>query len=272
MDYSFIKAIPVQEDFLYRFSICTLVSDKAEYNEMINSFLHAGFTTDICEYLYIDNTITNAFEAYAGLNRFLRTAKGRYIILCHQDILLDDHKVATLDNIITEMDQIDDRWGILGNAGGLNIKYRVMNITQGTGKQYMEKGLPAKTMTVDENFILVKNEANLALSSDLEGFHLYGADMCFIAEALGYNAYIIDFNITHKSSGNADQSFYKLKHDLLRKYRKAFKGRFVSTTITRFYLSGNNLKSIVYNSTLILFIARQYYKFFRKKDFYRVKK
>jgi hypothetical protein len=256
------------EEFVYRYSICTLMTNKKEYAEMRDSFKAAGFSDDICEYLYIDNEIGNTYDAYAGINRFLRAAKGQYIILCHQDILLYQDRIDVLDRRINEMDHIDPKWGILANAGGVNLKYVAMHVTQNNGNLLIEKLLPLKLSTVDENFILVKNNANLALSSDLSGFHMYGTDICLIAKILGYNAYVIDFRLLHKSDGNADQSFYRLKKELKKKYLKAFTPHFISTTITRFYISGNTFGYYVFNSGFFMFLARQYYKFFKPKKLY----
>src|SRR4051812_13950206 len=103
----------------YRYSICTLVTDLEEYGQMVDSFIAAGFSRDFCEYRYIDNTATNSFDAYDGYNIFLQNAQGQYIILCHQDILLEFDKVEHLDQRIAEMDQRDKDWGILSNAGGV---------------------------------------------------------------------------------------------------------------------------------------------------------
>ncbi len=258
----------VQTTYMYEFSICTLVTKKEEYAEMIVSFLGCGFTYDNCEYLYIDNTGGGQYDAFSGLNLFLQRAQGKYIILCHQDILLHDHTRADLSQRIQQLDSIDPQWGILGNAGGINLKWVAMHVTQKSGKRLKEALLPLKTMTVDENFMLVKNDANLAFSSNLNGFHMYGTDICLIADVLGYSAYVVDFNLTHKSDGNADESFYSLKRALIKKYHKAFKSRFISTTITRFYISGSYLGDILGNSPIILFFVRQYYKFFKGKRKY----
>ena len=55
---------------------------------MVESFRTAGFTAGDTEFLYVDNSDQNALDAFAAYNLFLRVAKGRYIILCHQDIIL----------------------------------------------------------------------------------------------------------------------------------------------------------------------------------------
>lgn len=254
--------------YSYEFSICTLVTKKEEYGEMVTSFVNYGFAYDSCEYLYIDNSQGCQHDAFSGLNLFLQRAQGKYIILCHQDILLHDHNRADLSQRIRQLDSIDPKWGILGNAGGINLKWVATHVTQKSGKRLKEELLPLKTMTVDENFMLVKNDANLAFSSNLAGFHMYGTDICLIADVLGYSAYVIDFNLLHKSDGNADESFYSLKRALIKKYQKAFQSRFISTTITRFYISGSYWGNLLGNSSIILFFARQYYKFFKGKRKY----
>jgi hypothetical protein len=59
-----------------RYSICTFVTLRSQYDEMIESFVSHGFAYDDCEYLYIDNSEKNHYEAYAGINKFLTIAKG----------------------------------------------------------------------------------------------------------------------------------------------------------------------------------------------------
>jgi glycosyltransferase involved in cell wall biosynthesis len=259
-----------EDIFEFEFSICTLVTDTAEYAEMCESFFKSGFTENISEYIYIDNSKSNTFGAYAGLNRFLREAKGKYIILCHQDILLHRHNIVDLRARIEEISNADPTWAVLGNAGSINIKYRAVHIIQGSGKETHEQYLPIRTATLDENFIIVKRNANLALSSDIEGFHFYGTDICLIADVLGYSSYVIDFKLLHKSDGNADEKFYLLKRKLISKYGRAFRSRFIGTTITRFYISGNSLLNKLFNTRVVLFLARQYYKIFKTKRLYYV--
>lgn len=53
-----------QAIYTYQFTICTLVTRKTEYEEMLQSFLAKGFDTQTCEYLYIDNSEQSTFDAY----------------------------------------------------------------------------------------------------------------------------------------------------------------------------------------------------------------
>jgi hypothetical protein len=232
-----------------------------EYREMISSCLEAGFGQADCEYLYIDNSAGNKYEAYEGLNKFLSSAKGKYIILCHQDILMNHDKRAKLEQCIEEMENKFPDWALLGNAGGVRIKWIASNIEDDLGKISHEKNLPLEVKSLDENFILIKKDANLGLSHDLRGYHFYGTDLCLIAGILGYKAYVIDFLLTHKSSGNPGKEFYRLKHDFIKKYKRALGGKFIQTTITKVFIGGSFFKSIIYNSRPAFKLAAIYQKF-----------
>jgi hypothetical protein len=97
---------------------------------------------------------------------------------------------------------------------------------------------------------------------------MYGTDICLMADILGYTSYVIDFNLTHKSNGNADANFFKSRKEFIKKYDHALRSRFMATTITRFYISGNWFTALVYNLQPVKFLVRQYYKaFFHKKRY-----
>jgi len=244
----------------YRFSICTLVTNKEEYTQMVNSFIAAGFTTADCEFRYIDNSTENNFDAYGGLNQFLLNAHGDYVILCHQDILLDFDKRAELEQQIAEMHKIDNNWGILSNAGGLeNDLYQraAINVAYPDGFHQIVGVLPAKVASVDENFIVVKRSANLALSGNLSGFHLYGTDLCLVAELLGFSAYVINFKVIHKSYGTPNESYYALLKQLIDKYVKFMRSRHILTTIADFYLSPSGMRTTLFETKLFKKVARK---------------
>ena len=228
-----------------RFSICTLVTDHSEYAAMVGSFRAGGFDGSDCEYLYLDNSLENAFDAFAGGNIFLREASGDFIILCHQDLLLLDDDRTTLETRLAELDTVDSDWALCGNAGGTKRGELALRITDPHGIDQTRGALPARALTLDENFIVVRRDANLALSHDLSGFHLYGADLCIIADVLGRSAWVIDFHLRHKSPGRVDASFVHLQDALKSKYRRAFRARWIQTTCTTFMLRGGALESLL---------------------------
>ena len=146
------------------YSICSLVTDMGEYQEMLDSFVRAGFGHGDCEYLYIDNSAGNKDDAYAGYNKFLNTARGRRIILCHQDILLNFDRREDLERRMAELEALDPAWAVLGNAGGGGMGTAAGRITHPDGEWNSGTPTPFRALSLDENFILVKREANLALS------------------------------------------------------------------------------------------------------------
>jgi len=229
----------------FKFSICTLVTRAGEYTEMLESFVRAGFAPEDCEYLFISNIEGNERDAYEGYNLFLQTARGEYIILCHQDILLNFDRREVLEKRIRELNELDPTWALLGNAGiGRRFGQPVVSIRisypDGDGTIGV---FPIKAQSLDENFIVVRREANLCVSHNLAGYHFYGTDMCRIAKVLGRTAYVVDFHLLHKSRGKFDDQFFRDREQFVKKYQKALRGGRVYTTTGPIYLSGNTLAS-----------------------------
>ncbi|MGV3684047.1 MAG: hypothetical protein ACO1NS_00380 [Daejeonella sp.] len=248
------------ENFKFRFSICTLVTKPAEYTGMVESFVKAGFTEMDCQYLYADNSDGNEFEAFGSINRFLRESQGEFVIICHQDVLITIDDRRQLEDQITLVSSLDPDWAVLGNAG-VNNMYNISMVITHYDKQSHRSGLlPSKVQSLDENFLLIKASANLAVAGDLEGFHLYGTDICLIAECLGYSAFAIDFHIVHNGRGIMDKSFYNLSEKLSLKYSSFFRSRYIRSTMTSFYVTSNQLMSLLMNIRIVKGLARQYYK------------
>lgn len=239
-----------------RYSICTIVTRPDQYQEMLSSFVRRGFCEPECEFLYIDNTDCNTFDAFLGYNLFLNVARGEYIILCHQDIVLLDDGRATLDAILTDLTKLDCNWGVCGNVGVTFPAGNAIQISDPHGADQRVGELPAKVRSLDENFIIARRFANVALSHDLQGFHLYGTDICIIAEMLGCTCYVIDFHLEHKSGGARNTSFFSIRDQLVRKCRFMLRSRWIATPCTIFFASGLPLLGWLMSSALPSRVAR----------------
>lgn len=234
------------------YSFCTLVTSLPQYQAMVEGVLRLGFTSADCEFLYIDNSGSNQADAFSGYNAFLRRASGRYVVLCHQDVMgLEDGR-EKLDNLLAALSEQDPVWAVCGNAGVDAQGRRFIRITDPhASDQAIGKPFPRKVMSLDENFIVVKGEANLALSRDLTGFHWYGSDLCIIADILGWTAYVIDFHLRHDSRGSVDQHYISLRSRLRSKYTRAFRPRTHRVLTERnVYLSGNSWASAGVNAAI----------------------
>lgn len=246
------------------FSICTMVTNREQYEEMRASFARNGFGASACEFLYIDNSIQNQVDGYAAVNIFLRAARGRYIIICHQDVVLLEDGCAELSQRLSELEQVDPRWGLAGNAGGKYLGGMddiAKRITDPHGSNQHRGPFPHRVTALDENFLVVKASANLATSSDLAGFHCYGMDLAIIADVLGFRSYVIDFHLLHKSAGNVrdrrslrpgEIQYDDARAALKAKYAERFAPRWVSspTTTVLLYprmglLAGYNFRILV---------------------------
>ena len=243
------------------YSICTMVTDAGEYSRLVASFRAGGFDGADCEYLYIDNSRGNRFDSFAGYNLFLSVARGEHIILCHQDIELLGDGRERLDRVLAELTARHPEWGLCGNAGGVRPGRLALRISDPHGDDLRVGGpFPVRVTSLDENFIVARRSANLALSRDLSGFHHYGADLCLIAGLLGHGAYVVDFHLRHRSPGKVDAGFHELQRRLIAKYQAALRPRWIATTCTSYFLSGSRRLNRLANSGIGRKLARVFGK------------
>lgn len=248
------------------FSICTLVANQAEYELLLLSAKNAGFTNDNSEFIYIDNTQTNKFDAFDGLNQFLNKAKGKYVILVHQDVEFKFDNSEILKDRIEQMNKLDSKWAILGNAGysDKNINRQFTRITDPGHTNQQDGPFPAKVSCIDENIMIVKNDLNLMISKNIGHFHLYGADLCLQAARQGYSTYVIDFHILHKSGGFPNKSFYDTKERFIMQYNNALKIRFFRTPCTVLFLSNSKILNTIMNSKIMYSFKKRFDNFNNK--------
>lgn len=222
------------------FSICVMLTDWREYEECTTSFRGKGFDESCCEFIVLDNSAGNRADAYVALNEFLQAARGRYVILCHQDVLLLDDGRDELETWLAELERIDPAWGVCGNAGHSADGWPTICISHPySARDIQGAPFPTRVVSLDENFMVVRRAANLALSRDLSGFHHYAADLCTIADILGWNAYVIGFFLKHKSGGTFDARYERSRALIAAKYRRALRPRWVHLITRRpFFISG----------------------------------
>lgn len=220
------------------YSIATLVSDRTQYDAMLATFEAKGFTSADCEYLFADNTSSEQCGAYAGLNALLNAARAPHVILCHQDVRLVDDDRATLDARLEDLKQRDADWALAGNAGGIGPGKLALRISDPHGRNVRIGDLPARVATLDENFIIVRRDARIGFSRDLEGYHFYGADICLHAAHMGYHAYVIDFHLEHLSAGKKGTDFGAMEQAFQAKWARALAPRWLQTTCALLRLSG----------------------------------
>lgn len=234
------------------FSIGTLVTDPALYAQMKETFRARGFGED-CEFLQVDNTGPVQTDAYAGLNRLLSEARAPLVILCHQDVMLIGDGRRELEARLGELSARDPHWGLAGNAGGSRFSRQHIRITDKFGDNQGAAGTyPVRVHSLDENFIVVRAEARLAFSRDLTGFHMYGTDICTVADILGWNAYVIDFHLLHLGEARMGEPFMASVRQFRDKWNRALRDRFLQSTCTQVLVTGKKQSRLLQHMRLRL--------------------
>ncbi|MFZ1814408.1 MAG: FkbM family methyltransferase [Rhizobiaceae bacterium] len=214
-----------------KYSFCTLVNDTGQYKAFVREFQEVGFTDDICEFLFVDNSKANQFDAYTGLNHMIGLARGQYIILCHQDLFaLDDE--SRLSGLLGELERTDPNWAVASNVG-----CRADGAFSGVFKDAMNRlhqfsSQAEPVNSVDEHFIVLKASAQIGFSRDLTGFHMYGTDIVLQAQLAGMSAYSIPFAVWHLGTGRMGTAFEICKKQFEAKYARTFVPRKIRTTVT----------------------------------------
>ncbi|HTL10098.1 MAG TPA: hypothetical protein VL307_17610 [Chitinophagaceae bacterium] len=219
---------------------------------MKTSFEERGFTDD-CEYLIADNCQGNQFDAYSAIRHFLQQARGKYLIIVHQDVRCLDNR-EQLTHCLAQLTAMDTRWAVCGNAGCMGYHEDLMHINI-AGKIVTSRNLPGQVSSLDENLLIVNADARLTLSADLRGFHLYGTDICIIAHLLGYTCYVIPFMVKHLSFGNL-KDLKKHIHLFTDAYGKKLQSRFIATTCTKFYIGDSVFTTRLLNAAPFFFFVK----------------
>ena len=232
-----------------KYEICTLVTDFEQYSLMKESFIKNGFVNS--KFTYIDNSKKNIMDAYSAVNFFVKNSDCDYLIICHQDILLNDD-INKLNLVIDELNKLDEKWIVAGNAGGDDNLDRLYLHINDPYTNVKMSNLPKKVLSLDENFLIINMKYPIGCSIDLSGFHFYGTDLCLQALIKGGNCYVIDFYLTHLGKGKIDKDFYRCKNNLIKKYSSYLRGTFIRTTCSKIYISNNKYKNIIFNNSFVL--------------------
>ncbi|MCK5662260.1 MAG: hypothetical protein KAI17_02190 [Thiotrichaceae bacterium] len=224
------------------FSVCSIVNNLNQYQEMLSSFREHGFSESNSEFLYIDNSQTNKYDCFHGLNKLMKRCTGRYLILCHQDIILLEDGASELVVCLEELNKTAPHWAVAGNAGVDENHKKHIIISDRHSKNRTEGSLPAIVSSLDENFLILKRDALLGFSRDLSGFHMYGTDICVQAALRGYSAHAINFHLHHLGLGSYSQAFFTCADEFEQKYSHAFKRRLIKTSCTKVLVGATRLE------------------------------
>ena len=243
------------------FHICTIGNNLVQYQQMKSSFIKAGFDEDRCRYTLFDNSQINTYDPYETISKVRANTVEPYIIFCHQDILINQGDgFDQLVKVLEELEKLDPKWAVVGNAGLSNNYELVAKITDPYTPNWTGT-FPHKVHSLDENFLVIKTAASVRCSHDLDGFHFYATDLCLNAILKGYSCYVINFHITHLSAGNINEAFHEAKTIFYHKWCMKFNFCYIKTTCSGIMLL-SKYKILRYlgsrNKVMKLFLNHRY--------------
>jgi hypothetical protein len=228
----------------YGFDVYTFVTDEAHYEAMRASFAASGMEPPLARFV----RLTADGDPFRAIGRLFATSAQRCAILCHQDVRLGEGAGAKeLLAALAQLDALDPGWAVAGTAGVTNDLRLVRRLTDPYGAS-TPGVLPARVVSLDENFLVFNPRRAPRCSIGLSGFHFYGTDVCLNAAAKGGAAYVIDFPLTHLSAGRFDDGYRETRDRLRDVWNGRFVFRYVGTTTELVFLSRSQLLQRLFGS------------------------
>lgn len=228
-----------------KYSLCLLCRN-SEYKQNFIDELPASFQ-ECCDILALDNSL-NKYDGYSAARKFLKNATTKYIIICHDDVRLNGLSLHELDTQIQGKERFDPSARVFGIAG-VSVNYSFPPIKYGHyfahNEEYWGFGDDGRASSLDECFIIIRNELDIHPSSFLKGFHFYASDLCINAELSGYSSYVIDFPVTHKSTGSLNREFFNSKDTFTKHLNKIGYHKKYATTCTVLYSGSKTILKIL---------------------------
>lgn len=239
--------------------IFTFVNDDDSYAEMRRSFQLAGFGTDRASFIELRTSRSpTERDPYSMISNLIPSRKEPFFILCHQDIRLDQgHTWSNFVSAIETLYRVDAKWAVAGNAGGSSALRLIRRLTDPHGGR-TDDSLPARVQTLDENFLVIRTGTGVACSPGLQGFHFYGSDLCLNARAADYRCYVVDFHISHLSSGRRNVEYDSVRHQFVTSWSQHFMARYIRTPTEVLFLSRSKALRSVLGATRIRKILKNH--------------
>lgn len=186
---------------------------------MRGSFEAGGFLPPDVEYRVVDNTTRNAMDAYQAYDYFRDTTAARYLLLVHQDLVLNKATCSDLLEKLSELDSLDPSWAMAGNAGKQDDWLKGPICLEDQAGLHFDRSYtyPANVFSLDENFLIFNLRNNFQRQDVGTGFHFYGTILTLSAQVAGLRSYVIDFPLKHLSKGTIDATFFDAKQNIERK-------------------------------------------------------
>jgi hypothetical protein len=161
-----------------------------------------------------DQVIIQEGYASASLayNDAIERARTDIIVFAHQDVYFPEGWLADLDRALSQLDDIDPNWGVLGGFGVTRDGGEAGYLhSEGLGVLGAPFKAPVPIGTLDEFLLVLRKSSGLLFDPTLPHFHFYGTDICLSARKQGLQCYAISAFTVHNTSlpSSLPREFYE---------------------------------------------------------------
>lgn len=179
----------------------------------------------------------NFASAALAYNDALERSRNDLIVLCHQDVFFPTEWLSDLAKAMAYLEIHDPLWGVLGCSGiTSNRRHWRYIYSSGLGTSGAPLANPEPVQTLDEMVLVVRKSSGLRFDSDLPHFHLYGADVCLRAAAVGLKSYVISAFCVHNTQQIfvLPKEFYRCCKHIRRVWRQSLPIRTTCIRLTKY--------------------------------------
>ena len=191
-----------------RIALVSLVNDDAQFDACQASLRRIA--DPFPQWLKVEPN-KHGWNAAQGLNHGIEQVDADWVVCLHQDVLFPDDFWQRLQRALADL---DDDVALAGLVGCERKGYFRGHIYDPNGHCYWPS-LPKRVLTLDEVLIAVRRSSGLRFNEEVPGFHCYGADICFQADARGLGAVAIDAPLVHLSTGKLDEHYERASQWLM---------------------------------------------------------
>lgn len=171
--------------------------------------------------LHIERGAPSASAAY---NHALEHLDEDIVVFLHQDVYLPKGWDELLWQRISQVEAVDQDWGLLGSFGIATDDGRGYGPVWSTSLGQIVGRVPEQPMKVqsfDEMLMVMRSSSRLRFDENLNGFHFYGTDIVQIAASKGLASYAVPLPCIHndKFKGRLDEDYNRSYQFMRRKWK-----------------------------------------------------
>lgn len=142
-------------------------------------------------------------SAASAYNQAIDNAKTDILVFAHQDVFLPQGWADSLEQALVALSKQDPAWAVAGIWGIKPDGKRSGHLYCGANSRILGNAFSCgiEVLSLDEVLLIVRRSSGVRFDEHLEGFHMYGTDVCLTAKARGLKSYAVSLFCVHNTNG-----------------------------------------------------------------------